>query len=362
MFVVHTDDDAIEVIDSSGGSVVVRVGHYPSALVLTPDGTRAYVTNYDDGSVSVIDTAPDSDSCHTVTGTLDVGFCWSTGVVLSGDGSRAYAVDEVDGHLSVIDTVVDSPRRDTIIGRIELGDPPTALRVAPSGRWVYAVNHFDPVVWAVHTTTNRTVPIRVPGYPYRISIAPNGLRLYASLTEDGSTCVIDTDPGSATYHRIIGHLQLDSYAPDPLFTPAGTHAYVVNSEANSVTVIDTAASTVKSVAVGQCPWDVAVSPDGRRAFVVNNLDDSVSVLACATDSVTATVPVGARPCLVVVSADGTRAFVVNSRDDSVSVIDTGSATVCGTIPVGRKPFDVTASADGRRAFVRHRDGLSSITV
>jgi YVTN family beta-propeller protein len=293
-FVIHTDDDAIEVIDSSGHAAVVDVGRYPSALVLTPDGTRAYVTNYEDGSLSIIDIAPDSDSRNTVVGTLEVGFSWSTGVMLSGDGSRAYAVDKVNGHLSVIDTVAGSPRRDTVIGGIELGDPPTSLHIAPSGRWVYAINHFDHVVWAVHTATNRTAAIPVPGYPYRISISPNGLRLYASLCEDGSTCVIDTDPGSATYHRIIARLRIDGYGADPVFTTAGARAYVVNADANSVSVIDTATSLVKSIAVGQYPWDVALSPDGRRAYVVNNLDDSLSVLGPATDSVTATVAVGAR--------------------------------------------------------------------
>jgi large repetitive protein len=361
-FVVRSDDNAIEVIDSSGHSATMDVGRYPTALVLTRDGTRAYVTNYEDGSLSVIDTAPDSDSAYTVTGTLDVGLCWSTGVVLSGDGSRAYAVDEEDGHLSVIDTVPDSPSHDTVIAHIELGDPPTALRIAPNRRWVYAINHFDHVLWAVHTATNRTAAIKLPAYPYRIFASPNGLRLYASLCGDGSTCVIDTDPGSARYHRIIARLRIDGYGPDPVFTTAGARAYVVNSDANSVSVIDTATSTVKSIAVGRYPWDVAVSPDGRRAYVVNNLDDSLSVLGSATDSVIATVPVGVRPCRVAISPDGARAFVVNSRDDSVSVIDTATSTITGTIAVGHTPFDVSLSADGGRAFVRHRDGLSLFTA
>ena len=361
-FVIHSDDDAIEVIDSAGSSTAVDVGRYPSAVALSRDGTRAYVTNYEDGSLSVLDTAPGSDTCNTVIGTLDVGLSWSTGVVLSRDGSRAYAVDQMDGHLSVIDTVADSESRDTVVSDIELGDPPTALCIAPNQRWVYAINHFDHVVWAVHTTTNRTVAIRLPAYPYRISLSPNGLRLYASLCGDGSTCVIDTDPGSTRYHRVIARLRVDGYGPDPVFSTAGARAYVVNSDTDSVSVIDTRTSVVKDIAVGECPWDVAVSPDGRRAYVINNLDDSMSVLRSATDSVSATIPVGARPCRVAVGAAGDRALVVNSRDDSVSVIDTSTATVSNTITVGHAPFDVTFSADGERAFVRHRDGLTLVAV
>jgi YVTN family beta-propeller protein len=268
----------------------------------------------------------------------------------------------MDGHMSVIDTVAHSPSRDTVINGIELPGPPTALCIAPNQRWVYAINHFDHMVWAVHTATRRTAAIRLPAYPYRISLSPNGLRLYASLCGDGSTCVIDTDPGSARYRRIIARLRVDGYGPDPVFSTAGARAFVVNSDANSVSVIDTPSSVVKTIAVGEYPWDVTVSPDGRRAYVVNILDNSVSIVGSATDSVTTTIPVGARPCRVAVSAAGDRAFVVNSRDDSVSVIDTSTATISNTITVGRTPFDVTVSADGERAFVRHRDGLTLVAV
>ncbi|MGB8503020.1 beta-propeller fold lactonase family protein [Mycobacterium sp.] len=360
-FVIRSDDDAIEVIESSGESVTVEVGAYPSALVLSCDGTRAYVTNYEDRTLSIIDMDPLSDACNTVTATLDVGLCWATGVQLSGDGNRAYAVDEVDGHVSVIDAAVGSPNRDTVVGHVELGEPPAALRIAPNGRWAYAINHFDHAVWAVHTATNRVATIRLPAYPYRISLSPSGSRLYASLSDNGSICVIDTEPASATYHRIIARIRL-GHGPEPVFTTAGTRAYVVKSDENSVAVINTADSSVKDIAVGQYPWDLAVSPDGRRAYVANSLDDSLSVISCATDCVTATIPVGAHPCRVAVCATGDRAFVVNSADDSVSVIDTATATVRRTIAVGRTPCDVAVSADGLRAFVQHRDGLSLVSL
>jgi len=361
-FVIRSDDDAIEVVGTSAEPVAVPVGSYPSALVLSRDATRAYVTNYEDDSLSVIDTDPLSELCNTVITTLDVGRCWATGVLLSSDGNRGYAVDERDAHLSVIDTASGSPTRDTVVATVELGEPPAGLRIAPNGRWVYAINHFDHAVWAIHTATNRIAPIRLPTYPYRISLNPNGSRLYVSLCDDGSTCVIDTDPTSSTYHCIIDRIRLGGHVSDPVFTTAGTRAYVVKSDLNAVAVINTGDSSVKHIAVGHYPWDLAVSPAARRAYVANSLDDSVSVISCATDLVTATVPVGARPCRIAVCANGDRAFVVNSADESVSVIDTATATVSATVAVGRAPFDVAVSADGLRAFVEHRGGLSLIAL
>lgn len=361
-FVIRSDDDAIDVIETSGEPVTVAVGAYPSALVLNRAATRAYVTNYEDGSVSVIDADPLSDACNTVVATLDVGQCWATGVVLSVDGSRAYAVDELNGRLSVIDTASGSPTHDTVVAAIEIGEPPAAVRIAPNGRWVYAINHFDYAVWAIHTATNRRVAIGVPAYPYRISLSPNGSRLYASLSDDGSTCVIDTDPASPTYHCVIARLRLGGHMPDPVFSTAGTRAYILKSGANAVAVVNTADSSVKDIAVGHYPLDLAISPDARRGYVANSLDDSVSVISCITDLAIATIPVGARPCRVVVSADGTRVLTVNSAANTVSVIDTAGAAVTATISVGRNPFDVAVSADGSHAFVHHRGGLSLVAL
>ncbi len=361
-FVVRSDDDCVDVVEESGQTVTVDVGSYPSALVRTRDGTCAYVTNYQDGSVSVIDTAPTSRSRNKVVATLDIGRSWSTGVILSRDGGRAYAVHDTDAYLSVIDTAPASATRDTVIDEIDLRAQPAALELSPNGRWIYTINHFDDVVWAVHTITKTVAPIAVPGYPYRLSVSPNGLRVYASLTDNGSMSVIDTDPGSASYHRVIGRLRLGGHVPDPVFTIAGARAYVPKSGADSVSVIDTATSAVKSIVVGHYPWDVAVSADGLRAYVVNCLENSVSIVDSSSDTVAGTIAVGTHPCRIAVSADGSRALVVNNRDDSVSVIDTAAASVSSTIPVGRNPFDLTLSRDGTRACVHHRDGLSVLSL
>ncbi|WP_373863341.1 YncE family protein, partial [Rhodococcus marinonascens] len=55
---------------SSGNTVIdtISVGTNPGDVAITPDGSRAYVTNYYDKSVSVID----ADS-NTVIGTVRVG-------------------------------------------------------------------------------------------------------------------------------------------------------------------------------------------------------------------------------------------------------------------------------------------------
>jgi YVTN family beta-propeller protein len=51
----------------------VGVGDLPYGVAITPDGTRAYVTNAYSNSVSVIDTNPSDASYNTVVATVGVG-------------------------------------------------------------------------------------------------------------------------------------------------------------------------------------------------------------------------------------------------------------------------------------------------
>uniref|UniRef100_UPI000A96E89D YncE family protein n=1 Tax=Rhodococcus marinonascens TaxID=38311 RepID=UPI000A96E89D len=69
---------------------------FPVGVAVTPDGTRAYVTNVGDGTVSVIDTAT-----NTVVETVPVGAA-PQGVAITPDGSRAYVANLGDNTVSVI--------------------------------------------------------------------------------------------------------------------------------------------------------------------------------------------------------------------------------------------------------------------
>ncbi len=52
--------DTVSVLGTAVDAVVgtVVVGDSPSAVAITPDGTRAYVSNYDGDSVSVVAIEP----------------------------------------------------------------------------------------------------------------------------------------------------------------------------------------------------------------------------------------------------------------------------------------------------------------
>ncbi|MFE3934737.1 YncE family protein, partial [Streptomyces goshikiensis] len=61
-YVANFNDDTVSVIDTATNAVVVTVpvGDAPWEVAVSPGGTRAYVTNRADATVSVINTATDT--------------------------------------------------------------------------------------------------------------------------------------------------------------------------------------------------------------------------------------------------------------------------------------------------------------
>src|SRR5207244_4394958 len=74
------------------------VGNVRYGIAITPDGTRAYVTNFTSNNVSVIDT-----STNTVVATATVGSA-PYGVAITPDGTRVYVSNTLSNNVSVIDT------------------------------------------------------------------------------------------------------------------------------------------------------------------------------------------------------------------------------------------------------------------
>jgi YVTN family beta-propeller protein len=140
--------------------------------------------------------------------------------------------------------------------------------------------------------------------------------------------------------------------------PAGSapYAYITESAASNVKVVDTASqAVVANIRVGALPFGVAVSVGTSRVYVTNLADGTVSVIDALSNAVIATIAVGSSPTGVVVNSAGTRVYVANtgegSPSDTVSVIDTASNTVTATIRAGSGPTGLALSLDGSRLYV-----------
>ena len=124
---VNPDDDSIAVFRTSDNMRLSKVatGDEPSAVVLAPDSTTAYVANRADATVvrvTGIDTAS-----PTVSAPVDVG-SEPTGLALSPSGAKLFVAELAEGRVSVIDTTTL-----TVVGTIDSPQNPRAVAVTNDG-------------------------------------------------------------------------------------------------------------------------------------------------------------------------------------------------------------------------------------
>ena len=119
----------------------------PAGIAVSPTGPEAgyvYVTNFDDGTVSVI-----TPATNNVAATITVGSepAW---VAVSHTGPEAgdVYVANSDGTVSVI-----SPSSDTVIATITVGNGPVGVAISPSGAYagdIYVTNQTDGTVSVIN--------------------------------------------------------------------------------------------------------------------------------------------------------------------------------------------------------------------
>jgi YVTN family beta-propeller protein len=116
----------------------------------------------------------------------------------------------------------------------------------------------------------------------------------------------------------------------------------VNSDSNSVTLVDTAThSVINEILVGTDPRTVAITPDGTHALITLRADNALAVIDLETQELIATHPIGHMPYGVV--TDGRRAYVSNFADDQIAVLDLETGEVIRRLDVPNAPTGLTLS-------------------
>jgi gliding motility-associated-like protein len=297
-YIPTENSSSVSVINTVDNTVVttVNVGDVPTAVIISPDGSKAYVLNAGSSTVSVINTLT-----NLVAATIPISNYGAQGLAITPDGSRLFVI--VGG----------------------------------------AGNTGSCYIMVINTNTNAVITtIPIDTYPIALVMGPDGSRAYIAINNgDGSMnqtiAVVDTK----TY-KVIDHITVGRFADGIAINSAGDRLYAANAISGTISVVSTVTDKViATIPVGQDPIAVTVTPDGSMVYVGNtgfgfyggpSTASSVSVISTLSNSVVASIPIGQYPDGLSVTPDGQNVYVISSGPGSVSTISTSTNQVTGTLP------------------------------
>ncbi|HTZ33182.1 MAG TPA: YncE family protein [Methylomirabilota bacterium] len=356
LYVVCEDADALLVVDPRTKKVIgrVHVGHRPKDVAQSPDGQKLYVSNEWSDNVTEIDA-----KTLKVTRTIPTG--WGpVGLVTDGTGQTLYVANSIGSDVSVIELATGTEKK-----RLASWRSPHNVLLSRDGRYVFVSNmlgHLGP--WDQAPVSELTIiDANRQTIAYRLQI-PGAIELRhiaeGSATEGSDLIIPFMRPKNLnpliqvsngwilTHGMLVLHPSntakggyevsqvllddIDQYyagANGVAFTPDGKRLLVASSEANIVSVIDTAKlkQRINSVPASQLPDRL----DSAATFVQRRLET------------------GAEPMAIAVSRQGDRAYVVNRLDDSLTVINLTTTRVEGRIDLGG-PKEETTLRTGEKLF------------
>lgn len=314
------------------------------ALILTTGQARAfahtaYVTHFNDGlsgTVSAIDT-----TTNTVTAEIQVG-AGPLGIAVTPDGTRAYVANNYDNTVSVIDT-----RKSAVIATISdgIGVFPRGVAITDDGKYVYVTNEGSNTVSMIDIATNRVVTSSATGAsPSDIAIHP-GSKLAFVLSRESDTISLLPETKDQKPVKPLS-LRVDDFLSAVAFTADGRAAFVASApedENGIVSVIDSKdpskCKVVKKIAVGNAPSGIAVgkTPLGECVYITNREDGSITVIRISDKPFQKTMAGGSRPSDLAFTPDGLYAYVTDIGNDSLFAFNTKSLKVEAVIPVRNQP-------------------------
>ena len=139
------EQSGVTVIDTTTLKVVARIatGKGRHEVDFSNDNRLAFVTNPEDGTLSIID-------IQKLAKTKDLKTGAATSVTFSALGNAAYVANGTDGSIAVVDS-----RSQEIATRIQAKPGIRNLRFAPGGRWGFVPNPTENVVYVFDASTNR---------------------------------------------------------------------------------------------------------------------------------------------------------------------------------------------------------------
>ncbi len=291
IYVANQGTDEVSVLDLDALVVfrIVSVGNSPNLegphniwIENSPAKRYWYVTLINSGQLEQYDTATDS-----LRARVAVGSSPANGVT-SLDGSRVYVTRWEDGPDRFGKVVVVDAATMTVVDSIVVGGRPHGIGISPDGTTLFTTNYYTDDVSVVDLTLPRPVeigrikvdpnsdPLTPAQYqPNEVIVSPDGARLYVTMFAKAEVRVLDVESesvlaviptGGTGFLEDLSPTSPELYVADWGATPGG-------GAGRTISIISTSnlggPATILSDPSISRPHGIAFSPDGDFAFVTN---------------------------------------------------------------------------------------------
>ena len=294
LLVLEKEDKALAIVNTQTLKILMRVpaGEDPHEVVVTEDGTRAYISNYGgfrvpQTTLSVVDLATQKPLPPVDLGALraphglDVA---NDKVYFTAEGSKV--IGSYDPKSQRIEWVLGTGQ-----GRTHM------LKVKPDLTAIFTANMSSDTISIFEPDKNSdssgwaATVIPVGKAPEGFDVSPDRKELWAASHQDLVT-IIDL----AT-KKVTGTINVHTKFANRLkFTPDGKRVLISDLGNGDLIVLDAVSrAEIKRISLGRGCAGILVPPDGSVAYVAVSPDSNVAVVDLKTYAVTGRIPTGKGP-------------------------------------------------------------------
>jgi YVTN family beta-propeller protein len=331
-------------LDATRADYRVPISHLtqPSGHVrVTPDGTRAVITQPGANVALIVDANPNSGTLGVVQDTIYVPAS-PTDMVIDPTGQRAYITDPANLSVYAVDIRTGVPTAGQILKTYAFAaGPGTQIGIHPNGTKLVVGGPFGMNTLRLSDSTETLITNFASNG--RIVIEPSGVRVFtpSSPTPPGRLNTGTTD-GSG----IPGLIPVPVPVSDLAMSPLGQSVYLLAPSINQLQVFDDEPATglsfntvVGQVTTGNNPVAMAISGNGNLIAVGNAGDRSVSLFTTGNSGGAALASISPTAALV-----GDQVAMVNGSPLT-------SSFVGASADLGLGPFPTSHSVVQGAAFV-----------
>ena len=312
-YVSNEDGESVTVLDTGKADVIatIPVGKRPRGLKLNHDGSLLYVAvsglpkcppSVPDEECAKLKRDVNADGIAVIdTATLKLTRVLKSGsdpeqFDLSRDGKRLFISNEDSAQASVLDTTTGA-----ITATIPIGHEPEGVRRSPNDKWVLVTSETDSTVSIIDTASLKVLKtVSVGLRPRDLAFTPDSKTAYISGEGDASLSRVAIPAGEPAT-RVL-QLRKDARPMGVVYDAVGKRIYVSTGRGGTVAVVSgDGGKLVQEIQVGARPWGIALSRDGKRLYTANGSSNDVTIVDTGSLSVIKKVPVGKGPWGVVLS-------------------------------------------------------------